>query len=155
MADPEAESTRAIAGFLEDALVPLVLALDEARTSGRALHGQSIAAVIAQVEDLRQRNEEYDPTIDLPDFPRVIRYGSVPRATRIALAKDFTRAIYRSVEGATARAFRTPHFIVYRKTEGEHRERSKPVHLATLAEADAYLWDEPDELAAARGERVE
>lgn len=151
-ADPH---TRAIAEHLEDALLPLALALEEAREVGRALHAQSIVAVIAQIEDLRQRNEEYDPEIDSPDFPRVIRYGPVPRATRVAVARDFTRAIYRSIDGSTARAFRTPHFVVFPMVEGEHRRRSEPINLGTLAEANAYLWDEPDELEAARGRRVD
>jgi hypothetical protein len=150
MADPDAPTTQAIAAFLEVAMQALAEAQDAARDASRDVHAQSIAAVLLQVEDLRLRNEEYDPTREHSAFPRVLRrWGSQPFAIRVGIARDETRAVYRSLESSTLARYRTPYYVVYEPNETGHREPPRPVMLSRLAEVDSYLWDDPEELKSA------
>lgn len=154
--DPTAESTREIVDLLEVGMQALAAALDVARATNRDHHAQRIAAVLTQIEDLRLRNEEYDPAQESPHFPRVIaRFaGTQPVGVRVAVAKDASRAIYRSLDAQTVKRTRAEHYIIYAPEPGsDHRRPPTPTHLGGLAEADAYFWDDPDELRVARGTR--
>lgn len=152
MADPEAESTQEIAGHLEDALLPLAMAASIADEAGRPVHARAIIGTLIQIEDLRVRNEEYDPDLADAEFPRVFRrWGTDPYAIRIAYAKDASRAIYKSLEASTERVFQTPYYVVYRRVEGQkHRVQAPdPIRIDLMPEVDAYIWDDPDEIKVA------
>lgn len=142
-----------IAERLEDSMQSLAVAGEIAEEAGRDVHAAAIRATLAQVEDLRQRNEEFDPNLADVEYPRVMRrWGTDPYAIRIAVARDFTRAIYKSLEATTERIFRTPYYILWPKETGEGRHRMQaptPIRIDLMAEVDSYLWDEPDELTFA------
>lgn len=145
----ESTSKQQLAALLEDAMQALAVAEDVARESNRIRHADYIHVVLRQVEDLRMRNEDYDPDMGVDAFPVVFRshVGMEPYAVRVAVAHDGNRAIYRYL--ANAGTFLAGRFaFVY--PENEHGIRS-PAHYANvkaLHDPSEFAWDEEPQKAA-------
>lgn len=153
MADPNTETTQAIAEQIEAAMTAVAIAADLAGEDARTGHRVALLAELRVLEDLRLRNEEYDPATEAYMYPNVIRSGSIARAVRLAVAQDESCAVYKQIgPGAGHNPSRTPFFIIYPYVHGSEVRREQaasPVHLAHLPDADKYVWDDREEYEAA------
>jgi len=144
------DELRRLQEALEHAMTTLSLATEYAGLLGRAQFATSIAAVVRQIEDLRQRTEEFDPAQLDPMYPAIIRAAGEPRATRVAIARDASSAIYKRLDGSGG-PWRSPYYRIYPYTPGSVVARVREaaaVDLRTLPDPDKYAWDAPEELAA-------
>lgn len=135
---------------LELALGALALVADFAAAMGRPQFGASVASVVRQLEDLRQRTEDFDPAQLDPQYPAIIRAAGEPRATRIAIAHDSSSALYKRLDGSSG-PWRSPYYRIYPYAPGSVVARvreASAVDLRTLPDPDKYAWDAPEELEA-------
>lgn len=135
---------------LEGAMTVLNIAADMAREDGRRKHANAITAVVRDLEDLRTRNEEFDPDDLNPIFPNVVRDPRGPaRAIRIAIANDLSCAIYKLSPTLARRSpFHTAYYFAYPFKPGSTTERTPPVpcDLSMLVNPGSFMWDHIEEL---------
>lgn len=144
------EAIERINAGLEQSLEVLALVAEYAAVIGRPQFGQSVTALLRQIEDLRQRTEEFDPAQLDPQYPSIIRAAGQPRATRIAIALDSSSAIYKRLDGSMG-PWRTPYFRIHPYAPGSVVARireSQAVDLRALPDPDKYAFDAPEELEA-------
>lgn len=145
-----------IIAALEGAAHVLSIAADMAREDGRRKHANAIIAVVRDVEDLRVRNEEFDPDDLNPTFPNVVRDPRGPaRAIRIAVAADGSCAIYKlSPRLARRSPFNSPYYFAFPIEPGETTRRRDPApcDLSMLVNPGAYVWDHVEELDRGRAQ---
>ncbi len=136
------EASQEIIESLEGALELLSTAHAAAVEIHRDWHAQAINDAMRIVEDLRQRNEEYNPNMGAGPFPGVIRTPTgVARSVRVAVALDGTRAIYRMVGDQTTHRG-TREYIIFAPGVGEFRPPAECVNVELMADAALYQFED-------------